>query len=195
MRWDELFADLEAQLEREEAAEHRAEIADRTRRELAWITLLDRLVAHRGSMLSLGICGSGSGQPGQPGEPADQVQGVLVDVAAQWVLVEERPARATLVPVAAVSWVRGLGRASVVPPQSSLARRVGLSAALRSLAQHRVAVSVRLRDGSTVTGTFDRVGADQADLAEHLADEPRRSGAVRGVRTLPFGAIGFVRPA
>jgi hypothetical protein len=193
MRWDELFADLEAQLEREAAAEHRAEVADRTRRELASLTLLDRLVAHRGSMLSLGICGSGA--PGQPGEPVDRVQGVLVDVAAQWVLVEERPARATLVPVAAVSWVRGLGRASVVLPQSALARRVGLSAALRSLGQHRVAVSVRLQDGSTVNGTFDRVGADQADLAEHLPDEPRRAGAVRGVRTLPFGAIGFVRPA
>jgi hypothetical protein len=190
MRWEDLFADLEAQLEREQSAEHRAEVTDRTRRELAAITLLDRLTAARGSEVGLGLAIAIDAVPA-----AEVIRGVVVDVAAQWVLVEEVAHRATLVPMAAVGWVSGLGRASAPRPEHSMARRLGLGAALRTLARDRVPVTVRLRDGGTLSGTFDRVGADHVDLAEHQPDEPRRAGAVRGVRTVPFAAIGFVRPA
>ena len=120
---------------------------------------------------------------------------MLLDVAEQWLLVEEVPGRAALVPAAAAAWVAGLGRASAPQPGGSLARRVGLGSALRGLARQRVPVRVALREGGSLTGTFDRVGADHVDLAEHLPDEARRPEAVRGVRTLPFTAIGLVRPA
>jgi hypothetical protein len=39
------------------------------------------------------------------------------------------------------------------------------------------------------------VGADFVELAEHPAGEARRRGEVRGVRTVPFTALGAVRRA
>ena len=48
MRWQQLFADLEAQLEAEEARDLALEVADRTRRERALVGVPERLLAHRG---------------------------------------------------------------------------------------------------------------------------------------------------
>ena len=183
MRWDDLFADLEAQLDLEQAAELWVEVADRSRRELAAISLLDRASAHVGSPVQLGVTG------------ASTVSGALLDATQEWLLVEERSGREVLVPTTACLWLRGLGRASEVVARESVARRLGLGAALRSLAQQRVVVRLQLADGAQATGTIDRVHADHLDLAEHPSDEPRRRDAVRGVRTVPFRAIGVVRPA
>ncbi len=183
MRWADLFADLEAQLDSEQATEHRTEVADRSRRELASIALLDRLSAHLNRPIQLGVEGVGP------------VSGTLVDAAAQWLLVEERPGRPAVVPVQACLWLQGLGRAVEVPPERSVARRLGLGSALRTLARQRVPVHLHLRDAAQVTGTIDRVHADHLDLAEHPADEPRRRELVRGVRAVPLPAIALVRPA
>jgi hypothetical protein len=183
MRWDDLFADLEAQLDRDDAAELRAEVADRSRRELAAIALLDRASAHLGTDVQLGVSGVGP------------VRGRLVDTAEQWLLVEEHPGREVLVPVPACLWVMGLGRAVERQSERSLRRRLGLGSALRSLAQQRVPLHLVLTDATQVTGTIDRVHVDHVDLAEHPADEPRRRGVVLGVRAVCFGAISLVRPA
>jgi hypothetical protein len=48
-------------------------------------------------------------------------------------------------------------------------------------------------DGTTVDGTFDRVGADFVELAEHARGEPRRAAAVSRVRTVPLAAVAVVR--
>jgi hypothetical protein len=58
MRWADLFADLEAQLDSEQATQQRAEVADRSRRELASIALLDRLSAHLNRTIQVGVGGS-----------------------------------------------------------------------------------------------------------------------------------------
>jgi hypothetical protein len=48
-------------------------------------------------------------------------------------------------------------------------------------------------DGTTATGTIDRVGADFVELSEHRVGEFRRARDVLAVRTVPFEAIGLVR--
>jgi len=182
VRWDELFADLEAQLDAQEAADLAGEVADRTRRERALVELADRLVAAQGRVLAAQLVGGTT------------VEGVVADVAQQW-LVLHGPQGPALVPVAAVVGVLGLGSAAATTGRDAVRRRISLAAALRAVARDRSPVRVGLADGSVVTGTLDAVGADHADLAEHPVDEPRRPGAVRGVRTLPFAALAWVRPA
>jgi hypothetical protein len=184
VRWEELFGDLEGQLAQADAAALASEVADRTRRELARIRLVDRLRASTGAELSCRVMGAGA------------VSGRLVDVGPDWLLLAERQARESLVPTAAVLAVAGLGSRAAEPgSEGEVAARLGLGHALRALARDRAEVSVVLIDGSALSGTVDRVGADFFDLAEHGPGEPRRPATVRAVRSVPFAAVGVVRPA
>lgn len=184
MRWEDLFSDLEAQLAAAERAELAGEVADRTRRELARIRLVDRLHAVPGRPVELLVRGAG------------RVAGRLADVAPEWLLVEERGSLPTLVPLGAVLSVAGLGaRAEDPVGAGAVVARLGLGVALRAVARDRAPVSLVLVDGSTLAGTVDRVGADHLDLAEHAPGELRRSRDVRGVRAVPFAALGAVRPS
>lgn len=184
MRWQELFRDLEGQLEASAAAELRAEVSDRTRRELALVRLQDRLGPAAAGSVVLTVLGGGS------------VRGTLLRAGPDWGLVEEDGGRDVLVPFAALLGVTGLGR-STAPPgaEGQVALRLDLRWVLRGLARDRAGVSLVLLDGSSVDGTLDRVGADHVDLAEHPAGEPRRAGAVRQVRLVPLAAIGLLRAA
>jgi hypothetical protein len=182
MRWQALFDDLEAQVEAAEAAELQAEVADRTRREHALIGLVDRLRESAGHPLALSIWGAGA------------VHGRLLDAGNDWLLLEEVGAREALVPLAAVLAVTGVGARSAAPgSEGEVGRRLDLRWALRGLARDRAGVSVVLRDGATLSGTLDRVGADHVDLAEHAPGEPRRPGAVRQVRVVPIPALALLR--
>ena len=182
MRWDELFGDLEAQLEAAETAEAASEAADRTRREAARLRLLDRLRPAVGHDLRLQVRGAG------------QLSGRLVEVGAQWVLVAEQAGRQALVPLVAVLAVSGLGVQSVPPDQQDrVFDRLGLGSALRAIARDRLPVTATLVDGSTLTGTVDRVGADFLELTEHAVGEPRRRSQVTGTRAVPFEALAVLR--
>jgi|SRR4051794_9853171 len=182
MRWEELFGDLEAQLDAAEAADLQAEVADRTRRETALVRLVDRLRQTVGHPLAVTLWGVGT------------VHARLLDVGVDWALLEEDGQREALVPLGAVLGVAGLS-ARTAPPGSEgeVARRLDLRWALRGLARDRAGVALVLRDGSTVSGTLDRVGADHVDVAEHPPGEPRRAGAVRQVRVVPVTALALVR--
>ncbi|RKS72579.1 hypothetical protein CLV35_2826 [Motilibacter peucedani] len=181
-RWAGLFDDLEAQLEESERLEQAAEVADRTRRELASVPLADRLRAAVGSRVVLRLQGVG---------PAG---GVLEDAGPGWLLLLDE-GREVLVATAAVVSVTGLpSRAASPLPPGALAGRIGLGSCLRGLVRDRAPVRVELTDGSTQTGTFDRVGADWVELAVHDAGSPRRAGEVRAVVVLPFAALARVRP-
>ncbi|UOY01264.1 hypothetical protein [Blastococcus sp. PRF04-17] len=59
----------------------------------------------------------------------------------------------------------------------------------------RSPVQVVLDDGVVLAGTFDRVGADYVELAEHPTDQPRRAEAVQGVRAVLLDAVALVRTA
>ena len=181
MRWEALFADLDGQLDAAAAEEHAAEVADRSRRELARLRLADRAELAAGAQLSAGIAGAGT------------VAGRLVRSGPGWWLLAEGGAE-TLVCTDAVGWVSGLPALAADPDAGSpVDQRWGLGYVLRAIARDRAGVTVVLRDGSAVTGTLDRVGADFVDLAEHAPGEWRRAGSVRGARTVPFAAMAVVR--
>ena len=178
MRWERLFADLEAQFVAAEEAEFSEEIADRSRREVALVQLADRLRCCEGPT-QLGLVGG------------ESTRGVVAGAGADWVLLDDDGAE-TLVPLAAVAWVRDLSIRSD-GPAAGITARLALGQALRALARDRAETTVLLRTAERLTGTVDRVGADFVDLAEHPLGEPRRAGAVQSLRTIPFTALAALR--
>lgn len=181
MRWQQLFADLQAQFESEEAAAEQAESASRARAEVGAVAIADRVRGALGFPVVLDCRGAGA------------VAGVLVEVGADWLLVEDEGARQSLVALAAVRSVSGLGRRTAVPETGRVRGQLNLRRALRGLARDRSAVQIVLDDGGVLSGTMDRVGADYVEIAEHPADLPRRAEAVHGVRAVVISAIAVVR--
>ncbi len=86
MRWEQLFQDLEAQLERAVADEVAGEVADRTRAEVARLRLLDRLLPALDRDVRLHVWGLGD------------VTGRVRHVAAETVLLADAAGRQVLVP-------------------------------------------------------------------------------------------------
>jgi hypothetical protein len=183
VRWQALFDDLEAQLDAAQAAELQGEVRERARIEQGKVRAADRLSAATGSPLAVHLPGAGT------------VRGTLRDVGVDWLLLDEQPGREALVPLAAVLSVSGLPRGAAPPEDGVVGRSLDLRWALRGLVRDRAGVTLVLRDGTTVPGTLDRVGADHVDLAEHAPGEVRRAGAVRGVRLVPLAALALVRSA
>lgn len=179
MRWERLFDDLEAQLELEHLRELDGEVADRIRRERAQIQLQARL---------LGTVGAG---PVSVRLPGGTETGAVIDVGPDWVLLDRPPDRVVLVPTAAVRSFTGLAPRALEP--SLVARRFTLRLVLSALSRDRAVVEVVDIDGGRTVGTIDVVGADHLDLAEHAADEPRRSRNVVRRLVLPFWSVAAVR--
>jgi hypothetical protein len=179
MRWELLFDDLEAQLAAEAALELDAEVADRTRRERANLSLVDRLVGARGGgSLQVRVAGVGA------------FSAAVIDVGADWVLLSHGSGREAIVPMAALRSVTGLRGRAVLP--GAVARGFGLGLALRVLSRDRAVVDLVDLDGQRMIGTIDAIGADTLDLAEHAPDLPRRAENVVAVRTVPLFAIALV---
>jgi len=169
-RWEQLFADLEAQLAAGRADEARWDVAELTRAERARVALSDRLRAATGGRLRVVTTG---------GEAFD---GVVLEAAAQWLLLDLGASRRAVVPLAALRAVEGLGPRAA-PPAGRLESALGLGHVLRALARDRVVVTVRT-DAGTVAGRLDRVGADHLDL---ILETP----AGRSV-SIPFDALAAV---
>jgi hypothetical protein len=176
-RWDRLFRDLEAQLAAEEARELRAEVADRTRRERALVELRARLLANLGAAVAVRT-------------PAAIYEGVLADAGADWLLLHAAGERPVLLPASAIRSLTGLRPGAQEP--SLVARGLGLGAALRAISRDRAVVRLVDLEGQVLTGTIDAVGADHVEVAEHHADEPRRSANVRGSHVVPFDGLSAV---
>jgi hypothetical protein len=185
MRWDDLFRDLEAQLAAAADAALDAEVADRSRREAALLALVDRARAAAGHPVVLRVAGAGA------------VEGRLAGVGSEWLLLTDDVAgseRECLVALSAVISLSGLAAWTATPEAAGqIGARLGLGVVLRGIARDRSGLAVTLVDGSTFTGTLDRVGADFVEISEHAPGEPRRSGAVTGVRTVPFQGLAVLR--
>jgi len=182
MRWDGLFADLEAQADALEIAERAAEVEERARVEVGRIRLLDRLRPAIGLPVRLRCLG------------AVAVAGIVRRVGPDWLLIDEGADREALVSTAAVLSVSGLARLSAAPEtESAVESRLGLRHALRGIARDRSAVRIGDRSGVTIDGTIDRLGADFIEVAEHAAGESRRPADVRDVLVIPLAALAVVR--
>lgn len=197
MRWDRLFADLEARFDELADAEAAAESADRERVAIGAVSAIQRLSGSIDRQIRVRLAGGVS------------VGGVLRTVGPDWLLLTEGQGRDCLVALAAVNAVEGL-TASTGPEMTSLAQRLDLRRALRGLARDRSPVAVAMSGwaggsagsgagaygpigSAELTGTIDRVGADFVEVAVHAAWEPRRAGTVRSVALVPLAGIVLVR--
>lgn len=182
VRWDELFADMEAQLAQAEQRSVELEAAETARAELSRLTLAERLSAHRNHTVRL--------------LPAhgDVLEGQLADIGAGWALIRERYFQ-HVVPLHSVVWWEGLYRRFDMADERAVLRKLGMGHVLRALAASRTHVRVLLLDPSSrgdIEGTLDAVGHDFFDLALHPDDQFRRRHAVKAVRTVPFGSVALI---
>ncbi len=163
MRWDTLFADLEAQLQAAEGAALDAEVAERVRIEVGALTLTDRLRGHIGSPVTLRLVG------------ATVIRGRIVEVGADMCLIADDSGARVIVAVRGVVMIGGLRRAARTEV-SAVLRRLGLRHALRALARERQQVRM-LTVAGEVSGTIDRVGADHIDLTPRVPGDVGEAAA------------------
>src|SRR5680860_1667781 len=176
MRWQELFADLEARARSLEQVDLELEIADRTRAEVGEIQLANRLRSALGATVRLQV------------QSVGLMEGRLEQVGRDWLLVTTPDD--VVVALAAVGAVLDLSATAVSPAGlSPVTSMLSLTTALRAIAVDRSTVTLRLRDGRSYCGTPDRVGADFLDLSLHDLGEPRRQAGVRGRCTVAFAAL------
>jgi hypothetical protein len=182
MRWDALFADLEAQAAVLGQEVRAAEVAERARGEIGALRVVDRARAALGTALRARLLGGHA------------VAGRLRRVGADWLLLDEDAGHETVVALDHLIGVRGLGRQSAVPDSVGVVEsRLGLRHVLRGLVRDRAAVRVLLSDGSALDATLDRVGADFVEVAAHPAAEPRRRADVRDVELIALRGLAAVR--
>jgi hypothetical protein len=176
MRWESLFADLEAQLNAEEARERVAEIQEMVRIERSQVGLWDRMAGSVGSDAVLGLLGG------------LRLRGRIQHVGAQWLSLAVGPVE-YFVPASGLRSVEGAGL-RVAPAAAPGRRLVSRGAALRELVRDRARVTVWSVDGQRLgTGTLDQAGRDFLQLAQHSREEFRRSADVRGVSLIPLTAV------
>ncbi|HLS64170.1 MAG TPA: hypothetical protein VK060_12380 [Ruania sp.] len=162
MAWDDVFAELAAELVAAEREEDEARLGDLVAAEVAGTTFADRCRARSGSQLTLRLA-DGSSRTG-----------TVRDATRAWVILADGDRR-TLVPLSAVVLAWPLHGSA--PEPGPVEGRLGLGHALRALAEEQVAVLVRTSAGDH-RGRIVRVGADHLDLVS----EP-------GVLTVPWRAV------
>ena len=171
MRWDGLFADLEAQADRLAVGDRAVEVSERTRIEVGALSLGDRLRAAVGSQVRVRCRGD------------FRIAGVVRQASAQWLLLDGGRGDETLVSYANLVSISGLSRLAVRAPHEAVESRLGIRQVLRGIAADRSTCQIRLADASTVVGTLDRVGGDFVEVALHTSDVRRRA-EVREVQLL-----------
>jgi hypothetical protein len=198
MRWDNLFDDLESQLEQELTAEEVDLQAEEERLRLARLGIRDRLRSLHNSavsdderMLRL-VLADGSRVTIEPGTfGRDWIAGELIEESGR------RPQ--CIVPLESIEGLV-FGRPQLdrsldpVADESSaaLSARLGLQFVLRDICRRRASVELRLRS-SRLHGTIDRVGRDHLDLAVHEPGQARRESAVTEFRMLRLSELVLVR--
>jgi hypothetical protein len=198
MRWDNLFDDLESQLEQELTAEEVDLQAEEERLRLARLGIRDRLRSlsstpatdDRSLHLLLADSSRVTVLPATFGR--DWMAGELLEESGkrpQCVVALDAIDGATLT---RDQVLQSLGGTGAEESPSSLSARLGMPFVLRDLCRRRQPVELRLRDGQ-LHGTIDRVGRDHIDLAIHEPGTPRRESAVREYRIVRLSQIVLLR--
>jgi len=194
VRWQNLFDDLESQLESELGAEEVDLLAEEERLRLSRLSLRDRVRA-----LQDGAAGEQIGLALRGGE---RIALTIAAIGRDWVAGESDAGtlRSAIVPLTAIAVLDPVGaqlaaslRIDPAPePPTALSARLGLAFVLRDLCRRRAPVELHA-GADRWHGTIDRVGRDHLDLAEHAPGEPRRSAAVARIRIVAFAAVDLVR--
>lgn len=208
MRWDNLFDDLEGQLEHELNAEEIDLRAEEERLRLGRLSLRNRLT----SLVQTRPAGPARGTAA--GARSDT--GVLRIVLAMGETIAVRPTTfgrdwlagdlldsgaagsQCVLPLAAIAGVvlrrDEVSRSLGIEPESAarVVDRIGLAFVLRDLCRRRASVEVHTRAG-VLPGTIDRVGRDHVDLALHATGTLRREAEVSNYRIVPVAEIQLVR--
>ena len=212
VRWDNLFDDLEGQLEHELHVEEIDLRAEEERLRLGRLSLRNRLTSlARAPGTTIGFRSGSDRRTG-----SDHGPGVLRIVLAMGETITVRPTTfgrdwlagdlldsvsagsQCVLPLAAVAGIvlrRGEIPGSLCTEPESAARvvdRIGLAFVLRDLCRRRSNVEVHTRAG-VLPGTIDRVGRDHIDLALHAPGTLRRETEVHQYRILPVAEIQLVR--
>ncbi|MET0590767.1 MAG: hypothetical protein ABWZ77_06285 [Naasia sp.] len=181
MRWNGLFADLEAQMGRELEVEEAGVAAD----EFRWERSRQHLPAR---IADLGAEGVVRIRLTDGASVRLRVQAVGVD----WIAGRDADSRRLLlIPVTAVVTAARGGDGIAVPqagPGDPDRTRLGIQVVLRDLARRRVAVTVSTSAGRR-HGTMDAVGSDHIELAVHAEDAARRQGDVAAVELVALAAV------
>jgi len=202
MRWDNLFDDLESQLEHELDAGQLDLLAEEERLRLGRLGLRDRIMA--------------LADPRTAEAPAvvriALTTGVTVVVkpttfGKDWLaadLVDAHPPAQCILPIGAIASVSlspaqveaSLDVAAVSgeqrPGGGRFIDRIGLPFVLRDLCRRRASLEL-VTASATVYGTIDRVGRDHLDLAVHEPGSSRRASNVTDQRIIPLETIVLVR--
>jgi hypothetical protein len=202
MRWDNLFDDLESQLEQELTSEEIDLQAEEERLRLARMSIRDRIFAIHARM--------GAGESYVIRVLLKNDETISVRPAAfgkDWFsadLVDDSQRRSQcVVPIQAIAALvltreqvslslgesAESGSAATAP---GISARLNLAFVLRDLCRRRRSLELHLT-GSILHGTIDRVGRDHLDLAAHEPGTARRENEVSHYRLVPFEQVLFVR--
>ena len=129
MRWERLFADLEARFDELADSDLSAQLADRQRVEAGAVAMVQRLAGSVGQPIRVRVGGGST------------VAGALVAVGPDWVLVSEGQGRDALVAARAVVAVEGLSAVTALP-MLGVSIRLDLRRALRGLVRDRAPVAM-----------------------------------------------------
>lgn len=196
MRWDNLFDDLESQLEHELWSEDVDLRAEEERLRLGRMSL-------RGRLMSLHAAADGSDYSIRVDIAGTFLKLSPTNFGKDWMaarVIDDTTRRTQVVlPLRAITGIilerehsRSSLTAAPIEGASSLSARLGIAFVLRDLSRRRCELDLVLASG-TVHGTIDRVGRDHCDLAEHEAGTPRRESSVSGYRIVPLDQLLMVR--
>lgn len=194
MRWDHLFDDLAGQLEHELQNEEADLQFEEERLRLGRLHLRDRLAVLKASTDPTNAHVRVRLRSG------DVHQLRLVTVGRDWIAGDLNGVQGqaqAIIPLVAVDSLHLTPKQAVdsldsLVVTSELAARLGVAFLLRDLCRRRSIVTL-VTQGSSATGTIDRVGRDHVDLAIHDPDRPRRSSEVERVHVVAFTQLLLVR--